>query len=98
MVGIFCFAQQINIIGKGQKLIYYVQIQFVLKFLDLPNGVLQSLYEYADKGTRTNVVCFRIVSRVNALGYIRVQSLYEYEICPNLGILRSVLCSRVHAS
>jgi len=46
MVGIYCFAQQINIIGKGQKLIYYVQIQFVLKFLDLPNGVLQSFYEY----------------------------------------------------
>lgn len=38
MVGIYCFAQQINIIGKGQKLIYYVQIQFVLIFLDLPNG------------------------------------------------------------
>jgi len=46
MVVIYCLAQQINIIGKCQKLIYYVQIQFVLKFLDLPNGVLQSLYEY----------------------------------------------------
>jgi len=46
MVGIYCFAHQINIIGKGQKLIHYVQIQFVLKFWYLPNGVLQSLYKY----------------------------------------------------
>jgi len=46
MVVICCLAQQINIIGKGQKLIYYVQIQFALKFVKLPNGVLGSLYEY----------------------------------------------------
>lgn len=46
MVGIYCLVQQTNIIGKGQKLFYYVQTQLVLKFLFLHHGVLQSLYEY----------------------------------------------------
>ena len=84
-------SQQTNIHAPRRAEDFYLP----LKIRRLRPGKL-----YADTGTRTNVVCFRKVlsSRVNALGYLRVQNIrWQWNSNRCSFCFRRVLPTRVNA-